>query len=363
MVRSAQGWPLLGHLDPAFLPLLESVQERLRHLFGTDNAFTLPLAGTGTSGMEAVVGNLIEAGDRVVVGVHGVFGQRFAEAARGRGADTIEVRTEFGAVPDPAAIVQALAAGPVRLCCVVHAETSTGVLLDLEPVAAAVRTAGALFAVDAVTSLGGMGWEADELGIDAAFSGTQKCLSAPPGLSPLTLSPAALRRVAARRSPPPFAVDAGLLMGYFGPDRAYHHTAPVSLIYALSAALDEVFDEGMDARERRHRAVAAQLRRGLEAMDLAPLVAAAHATPMLTSVLYPDGVEDRAFRAHLRNVHAIEIGGGLGPLAGRVFRLGLMGHGARTENVMRVLAAIGDALAAQGHVVDLTAALEAAMAG
>jgi alanine-glyoxylate transaminase/serine-glyoxylate transaminase/serine-pyruvate transaminase len=259
--------------------------------------------------------------------------------------------------------VQALAAGPVRLCCVVHAETSTGVLLDLEPVAAAVRTAGALFAVDAVTSLGGMGWEADELGIDAAFSGTQKCLSAPPGLSPLTLSPAALRRVAARRSPPPFAVDAGLLMGYFGPDRAYHHTAPVSLIYALSAALDEVFDEGMDARERRHRAVAAQLRRGLEAMDLAPLVAAAHATPMLTSVLYPDGVEDRAFRAHLRNVHAIEIGGGLGPLAGRVFRLGLMGHGARTENVMRVLAAIGDALAAQGHVVDLTAALEAAMAG
>ncbi|MBL8727005.1 MAG: alanine--glyoxylate aminotransferase family protein [Planctomycetes bacterium] len=363
LVRAAQAWPLLGHLDPAFLPLLENVQQRLRELFGTANAFTLPLAGTGTSGMEAVVGNLIEPGDRVVVGVHGIFGQRFAEAARRRGADVVEVRTEFGAVPDPAAIVRAIQAGPVRLCGVVHAETSTGVLLDLRPIAAAARAAGALFAVDAVTSLGGLVWQADDLGVDAAFSGTQKCLSAPPGLAPLTLSAAALRRVAERRSPPPFAVDAGLLMGYFGADRAYHHTAPVSLVYALSAALDEVAAEGMDGRERRHRAVAAQLRRGLDALDLAPLVAAAHATPMLTSVRYPDGVDDRVFRAHLRNVHRIEIGGGLGSLAGRVFRLGLMGHGARPENVLRVLAAIGDALAAQGRAVDIAAALAAARAG
>lgn len=363
LVRAAQAWPLLGHLDPEFLALLERVQQQLRQLFGTANAFTLPLAGTGTSGMEAIVGNLIEPGDRVVVGVHGVFGQRFAEAARRRGADTVEVRTEFGAVPDPDAIVQAIQAGPVRLCCVVHAETSTGVMLELEPIAAAVRGAGALLAVDAVTSLGGFVWHADDLGVDAVFSGTQKCLSAPPGLSPLTFSPAALRRVAERRSPPPFAVDAGLLMGYFGADRAYHHTAPVSLVYALSAALDEVVAEGMATRERRHRAVAAQLRRGLEAMALTPLVAAAHAAPMLTSVRYPQGVDDRAFRAHLRNAHKIEIGGGLGPLAGRVFRLGLMGHGARPENVLRVLAAIGDALAAQGRTVDVASALAAARAG
>lgn len=361
-MRAAQAWPLLGHLDPAFLPLLEGVQERLRRLLGTTNAFTLPLAGTGTSGMEAVVGNLIEAGDRVVAGVHGVFGQRFAEAARRRGAEVVEVRTEFGAVPDPAAIVRAVEAGPVQLCCVVHAETSTGVLLELAPVAAAARAAGALFAVDAVTSLGGLAWHADDLGADAVFRGTQKCLSAPPGLSPLTLSPAAMRRVAARRSPPPFAVDASLLLGYFGADRAYHHTAPVSLVYALSAALDEVFAEGMVAREQRHRDVAARLRRGLAALALEPLVPAANATPMLTSVRYPQGIDDARFRTHLRHVHAIEIGGGLGPLAGRVFRLGLMGHGARPENVLRVLAAIGDGLAAQGRNVDIGAALAAARA-
>ncbi len=363
LVRAAQAWPLLGHLDAAFLPILERVQQRLRDLLGTTNAFTLPLAGTGTSGMEAVVGNLVEAGDRVVVGVHGVFGQRFAEAARRRGGDVIEVLTEFGAVPDPAAIVQAVAAGPTRLCCVVHAETSTGVLLDLEPVAAGARAAGALFAVDAVTSLGGLPWHADALGVDAVFSGTQKCLSAPPGLSPLTLSPAALRRVAERRTLPPFAVDASLLTGYFGADRAYHHTAPVSLIYALSAALDEVFAEGMLAREQRHRAVAASLRRGLDVLGLMPLVAVADATPMLTSVCYPEGIEDRAFRAHLRKVHAVEIGGGLGSLAGRVFRLGLMGHGARPENVLRALAAIGDALSAQGRTADIGGALAAAREG
>jgi alanine-glyoxylate transaminase / serine-glyoxylate transaminase / serine-pyruvate transaminase len=217
--------------------------------------------------------------------------------------------------------------------------------------------------VDCVTSLGGLRWLADELGVDAAFSGTQKCLSAPPGLSPLTLSPAALQRVAARRTLPPFAFDAALLMGYFGADRAYHHTAPISLVYALSVALDEVFAEGVAAREQRHRDVAASLRRGLDALGLQPLVAVAHATPMLTSVCYPDGVDDRAFRAHLRQVHAIEIGGGLGPLAGKVFRLGLMGHGARPANVLRALAAIGDALAAQGRHVDIAAALAAARTG
>lgn len=361
-VRAAQAWPLLGHLDPEFLPLLERVQQQLRDLFGTGNAFTLPLAGTGTSGMEALVGNLVEAGDRVVVGVHGVFGQRLAEAARRRGAEVVEVQTAFGEVPDPAAIVQAIEAGPTRLVGVVHAETSTGVLLDLAPVAAAARGVGALFAVDCVTSLGGLQWQADRLGVDAAFSGTQKCLSAPPGLSPLTLSADALRRAAARRTPPPFAFDAALLMGYFGKDRAYHHTAPVSLVYALSAALDELFAEGMVAREQRHRRVAAALRRGLDVLGLQPLVPAAHATPMLTSVRHADGIDDRAFRAHLRQVHAIEIGGGLGPLAGKVFRLGLMGHGARPQNVLRVLAAIGDALGAQGRRVDIAAALTAARA-
>lgn len=361
-VQRAQSLPLLGHLDPAFLPLLDEVQQRLRSLFGTANALTLPIAGTGTAGMEAVVANLVARGDRVVVGVHGVFGQRFAEAVRRRGGDVVEVRSDFGTPLDPQAIAAAIAAGPTRLCCVVHAETSTGVLTALEPIAAATRAAGALFAVDCVTSLGGMELRCDDLGVDAAFSGTQKCLSAPPGLSPVTFSPRALAKAAASREPVPFYFDTKLLTGYFGPDRAYHYTAPISMLYALAAALDEVFDEGLAPRAARHRDAAAALRAGLQALGLEPLVPVAHATPMLTTVRCPEGVDDRAFRSHLRQVHRIEVGGGLGPLAGKVFRIGLMGHGARRENVQRALAACGDALAVAGRRVDVPAALAAARA-
>ncbi|MFY9342889.1 MAG: aminotransferase class V-fold PLP-dependent enzyme, partial [Planctomycetota bacterium] len=242
-VRMAQSLPLLGHLDPAFVPLLDEVQARLRSLFGTTNALTLPIAGTGTAGMEAVVANLVAPGDRVVVGVHGVFGQRLLDAVRRRGADGVEVRAEFGTPLDPAAMARAIGAGPTRVCCVVHAETSTGVLTDLPPIADAARAAGALFVVDCVTSLGGMVLDFDRLGVDAAFSGTQKCLSAPPGLSPVTFSPRALAK-AASGPPVPFYFDTRLLTGYFGPDRAYHYTAPISMLYALAAALDEVIAEG-----------------------------------------------------------------------------------------------------------------------
>jgi alanine-glyoxylate transaminase / serine-glyoxylate transaminase / serine-pyruvate transaminase len=361
-VQRAQSLPLLGHLDPAFLPLLDGVQQRLRDLFGTTNALTLPLAGTGTAGMEAVVANLVSRGDRVVVGVHGVFGQRFAEAVRRRGGAVVEVRAEFG-TPLPAdEFARAVAAGPTRLCCVVHAETSTGVLLDLAPFADAARAAGALFAVDCVTSIGGLELRADALGIDAMFAGTQKCLSAPPGLAPVTFSPRALAVAERNPDPVPFYFDTRLLTGYFGPDRAYHYTAPVSMLYALAAALDEVEEEGLAARAERHRRAGSALRAGLAALGLQPLVASGHATPMLTTVRHADGVDDRAFRAHVRQVHAIEIGGGLGPLAGKVFRVGLMGHGARLPNVLRALAAIGDALHAAGRPADVAAASAAARA-
>jgi alanine-glyoxylate transaminase / serine-glyoxylate transaminase / serine-pyruvate transaminase len=359
-VRSAQALPLLGHLDPAFLPLLDSVQRGLRELFATGNALTLPLAGTGTAGMEAMVANLIEPGDRVVIGVHGVFGQRFAESARRAGADVHEVRAEFGQALDPDAVGRAVAAGPTRLVAVVHAETSTGVRTELAPLAAAARAAGALFVVDCVTSLGGLPIELDRLGIDAAFSGTQKCLSAPPGLAPVTFGPRALERVQQRRAPVPFYFDTRLLTGYFGPDRAYHYTAPISMLYALHAALAEVAEEGLPARIQRHAEVAAALRRGLPPLGLEALVPAAQATPMLTTIRYPAGVDDRAFRSHLRQQHGIEVGGGLGPLAGAVFRVGLMGHGARLTNVLRALAAFGDALAAAGHRVDVAGAVAAA---
>ncbi len=359
-VQRAQSMPLLGHLDPAFLQLLDTVQQRLRSLFGTRNELTLPIAGTGTAGMEAVVANLVDRGERVVVGVHGVFGLRFAEAARRRGAHIVEVRAEFGTPLDPAAMERAIRSGPTRLCCVVHAETSTGVLTDLPAIAAAAHAAGALLAVDCVTSLAGMELEFDRLGVDAAFSGTQKCLSAPPGLSPVTFSPRALAKAKVRTDAVPFYFDASLLTGYFGPDRAYHYTAPISMIYALAAALDEIVDEGLAARAARHRDVAAALRRGLVPLGLSPLVPQHAATPMLTTIRHVDDIDDRSFRTHLRQVHGIEVGAGLGPLAGKVFRVGLMGHGARLENVLRALAAFGDTLAALGHRSDVAAALAAA---
>ena len=359
-VRSAQSAPLLGHLDPAFLGLMDRVQTGLRRLFGTDNRFTLPIAGTGTAGMECVVSNLVAPGDRVVVGIHGVFGQRFAEAVRRQRGEVVEVKAEFGTALDAAAMQRAIAGGPTALVAVVHAETSTGVLQSLPDIADAARAAGALFAVDCVTSLAGLPLGFDALGVDAAFAGTQKCLSAPPGLAPVTFSARALQKAQALPHKPPFYFDTGLLTGYFGPDRAYHYTAPISMVYALAAALDEVEAEGLPARAERHRQAALALRRGLEPLGLLPLVPFAQATPMLTSIRYPDGVDDKAVRQHLRRVHQIEVGGGLGPLAGKVFRVGLMGHGARIDNVLRLLAALGDALAGGGQRVDVAAALRAA---
>jgi alanine-glyoxylate transaminase/serine-glyoxylate transaminase/serine-pyruvate transaminase len=246
------------------------------------------------------------------------------------------------------------------VCAVVHAETSTGVLTDLAPIAAAARAAGALFAVDCVTSIGGLRLDFDAIGVDAAFAGTQKCLSVPPGLAPVTFSPRALQRVAERRTPVPFYFDTRLLTGYFGSDRSYHYPAPISMLYALHASLEEIDAEGQDARVERHRSVALALRRGLPALGLEPLVPVANATPMLTTIRYPDGVDDRAFRSRLRQRHRIEVGAGLGPLQGQVFRVGLMGHGARLENVLRVLGACGDALLAAGLRPDVAAALSAA---
>ncbi|MEC8252835.1 MAG: alanine--glyoxylate aminotransferase family protein, partial [Planctomycetota bacterium] len=358
-VQRAQARPLLGHLDPEFTPVLDRVQAGLRELFGTRNDLTLPLAGTGSSGMEAMVSNLVEPGDRVVVGVHGVFGRRFADAVRRAGADAVEVEVPFGAPLDPGAVVAAVEAGPTSLCVVVHAETSTGVLTELQPIADGVRSAGALFGVDCVTSIAGVPLDFDALGVDAAFCGTQKCLSVPPGLAPVTFSERAMERVRRRTHPVPFYFDTKLLTGYFGSERAYHYTAPVSMVYALEAALDEIEVEGLEARFRRHREVAAALRRGLGPLGLAPLVPVEHATPMLTTIRYPDGVDDRAFRGLLRAKHRIEVGGGLGPLAGEVFRVGLMGHGARTANVLRAIAAFGDALTALGAKPDVGAALAA----
>jgi alanine-glyoxylate transaminase/serine-glyoxylate transaminase/serine-pyruvate transaminase len=341
---------------------MDRVQADLRRLFGTTNRFTIPISGTGSAGMEAAIVNLVEPGDRVVVGIHGVFGARIADLVERQGGEVVAVRAPFGKALDEGAIAAAARAGPTRLIAFVHAETSTGVLQPFDGIVAAAEEVGALVLADCVTSLGGVPIEADAHGLDAVYSGTQKCLSVPPGLAPFTLSERALARIAARaRRSTSWYLDVGLLSSYWreGGDRVYHHTAPVQMVYGLARGLDLVFDEGLEARYVRHRAAAEALYRALEVLGLPCLVEAGLRTPMLTSVGLPDGVDEVALRRHLRVAHRIEIGAGLGEWKGRAVRIGLMGHGARRDSVLRLVAALGDGLRIAGRAVDLGAALQA----
>lgn len=361
-VRAAQAAPLLGHLDAEFLALMERVQEDLRRLYETRNRFTLPISATGSAGMEACIVNLVEPGDRVVVGIHGVFGERMRDIAERQGADTVVVRAEYGTALPVEQMIAAIRGGDTKLVGFVHAETSTGVLQPPVDIARAAKQAGALLMLDCVTSLAGTRVSLDDWQVDAAYSGTQKCLSVPPGLSPLSFSAAALAKAAAR-SPrcTSWYLDANLLAGYWGSDRVYHHTAPISAVYGLAAGLDDVFEEGLAARIDRHRDVAGALYRGLDALGLRCLVPPALRTPMLTSVCVPANVDEATVRKHLRVAHQIEIGGGLGSLKGKVWRIGLMGFGARRDCVARVLAGLADALTRAGHACDASAALRAAL--
>ena len=343
-VLAAQASPLLGHLDPVFLEILDGVQERLRRLFGTGNAMTLPLSGTGSAGMEACFANLIEPGDAVLVGVAGVFGERMCDVASRCGARVERVDTAPGtALPDDA-MIAAIARVRPKLVAFVHAETSTGVLQPVAAIARAARDAGAYLVLDCVTSLAGLPLALDAWGIDAAYSGTQKCLSCPPGLSPASFSDRALACVRARRRPvQSWYLDLTLLAGYLGGERRYHHTAPISSILALAEGLRLVDEEGMAAREERHRASAVALLEGLEPLGFAPLVAAPHRLPMLSSLRLPERVVragEAGLRRQLLDKYGIEVGGGLGPLAGRIWRIGLMGENARLANVERLLYAL-----------------------
>ncbi len=360
-VLAAQAAPVLGHLDPEFLALMDRVQADLRSLFATENAFTLPISATGSAGMEACLVNLIEPGDRVVIGIHGVFGERMKDIAERQGGDVIEVRADYGTALDEGAMVEAIRAGPTKVAAFVHAETSTGVLQPVETICKAARDAGALVVLDCVTSLGGTRVTLDAWGVDAAYSGTQKCLSVPPGLSPVSFSSSAMAKAAKRTTKPPsWYLDVNLIGSYWGGERVYHHTAPISAIYGLAAGLDDVFEEGIEERIARHEDVAHALYRGLDVLGLSCLVPKALRTPMLTSVRVPDGIDAQSVQRHLRTRHQIEIGGGLGTLKGKVWRIGLMGHGAHLSSVTRVLAALGDALHLQGHAVDIPSALAAA---
>jgi alanine-glyoxylate transaminase/serine-glyoxylate transaminase/serine-pyruvate transaminase len=347
-VLAALSQPLLGHLDPAFLAILDEAQARLRTLFGTQSPLTLPLSATGSGGMEACLANLLEPGERAVIGVAGVFGERMCEVARRIGAQVERVEAEPGTALPAEAMADAIARVRPRVVAFVHAETSTGVLQPVEAIAAAAQSAEAFLVLDCVTSLGGLPVTLDAWGVDAAYSGTQKCLSCPPGLSPISFSPRALERVRARRTPvQSWYFDVTLLSAYYGSERVYHHTAPISMVYALAEALRIVEEEGMPARERRHRAAAAALIEQLAPLGFAPLVAPEVRLPTLTTLRLPEAVRARgeaALRRQLLEVHGIEIGGGLGKLAGSVWRVGLMGENARVENVARLVEALGKIL-------------------
>lgn len=346
-VLAAMAQPIVGHLDPAFLDLADAVQASLRRLFGTTHPRTLPLSATGSGGMQACFANLIEPGDAVLVGVAGVFGERMCDVATRLGARVHRVEAEWGRVLDADAMRDAIARVRPSLVAFVHAETSTGVCQPVEPIASAAREHGALVVLDCVTSLGGIPVTLDAWGIDAAYSGTQKCLSCPPGLSPASFSPRALERVAKRKTPvSSWYFDVELLGGYFGERRVYHHTAPITAIVGLAAALERVEAEGMPAREARHRAASARLLERTSMLGFAPLVAAEHRLPQLNSLLLPERVTregETIVRRRLLDRHGIEVGGGLGQLAGKIWRIGLMGENATSDVVDR----LDDALVAE----------------
>ena len=361
-VSAAMAAPLVGHLDPFFLALLDRVQQQLRDLFRTRNQLTLPISGTGSAGMEACFANLVEDGDETVVGVNGVFGTRMADVAERLGARVVRVEAEWGDVIDPDAVAEALAGCKrPRIVAVVHAETSTGAWQPIEPITAVAREYGALTIVDAVTSLGGCPVEVDGWGIDACYSATQKCLSCPPGLSPVTFGPRAVERIKTRRTKPrSWYLDLALIGAYFGGERLYHHTAPIAMIYALAAALDIVEEEGLQARFERHEHNHRALLAGLEALDLRPAAREGHRLWMLNSVRVPAGVDEGAVRGALLARHGIEIGAGLGPWKGRVWRIGIMGESSRAHHVRALLLAMAAELAAsEAAACEAVAAAEA----
>lgn len=358
-VLAALARPTIGHLDPAYLKLMDELGRKLRAVFRTANPLTLAISGTGSAGMEAAIANLVEPGDEVIVGVAGVFGERMSDVAGRYGAVVHRVEVPWAETIEPEAIAAALAAHPrTKLVGLVHAETSTGAHQPLEEISHLVHDAGALFLVDAVTSLAGLELEVDAWGLDACYSGTQKCLSCPPGLAPVTFSPRAVEAMERRKTKvQSWYLDLTMIRRYWGADRAYHHTAPINMTYALEEALRLVLVEGLANRIARHRRHHRALRAGLEALGLRYLPKRSLTT--LNAVAVPEGVDDARIRRHLLDRYGIEIGAGLGPFKGKAWRFGLMGESAREANVVLVLAALEEALGAEGIGVERGAALAA----
>jgi alanine-glyoxylate transaminase/serine-glyoxylate transaminase/serine-pyruvate transaminase len=345
--------PTLGHLDPLFVALMDEVRGGLRAAYRTSNELAFPISGTGTSGMETVLVNLLEPGDAFLVGVAGYFGARLAEIGRRVGAKVTEVQGEWGRALSADDFRRAAGGKKFKALAAVHGETSTGVVTDLASLRPVADELGALLVADCVTTLGGMRLEIDAWGVDGAYAGTQKCLAAPCGLSPVTLSARALEGLSARKTPTTsWYFDLALVKSYWGQDRAYHHTAPIQNVYALHEALRLLLDEGLEARWKRHELHARALWAGLAAMGLECLVPERERLYPLTAVKVPSGIDEARARKFLLERYSLEIGGGLGTLKGKIWRLGLMGVGSKRVNVELVLTALRAALLEQGKKSD-----------
>jgi alanine-glyoxylate transaminase/serine-glyoxylate transaminase/serine-pyruvate transaminase len=348
-ILEALGRPTIGHLDPKFIDLMDEVKALLQYVMQTENALTLPISAPGSAGMEACFVNLVEPGEKVVVCQNGVFGGRMKENAERCGANVVLLQDAWGSAVDPQQLEDALKANPdAKLVAFVHAETSTGAQSDARTLVELAHRHDCLTIVDAVTSLAGTPVKVDEWEIDALYSGSQKCLSCVPGIAPVTFSERALHKITNRgHKVQSWFLDMNLVMGYWGTGtrRAYHHTAPVNAMYALHEALLMVQEEGLENAWTRHRRNHEALKAGLEAMGLAFIVDEAHRLPQLNAVAIPAGVDDAAVRARLLQEHHLEIGAGLGDLAGKVWRIGLMGYSSRIENITQCLAALDGVLA------------------
>lgn len=360
-VLQALSHPPVGHLDPSFLCIMDEVREMLRVVFQTKNELTFPLSGTGSAGMEACLVNVVKPGDKVMVFVNGYFGERMCEMVKRIGGELIRVSCEWGRGFDQGEMCSLIRKHAPNVIAVVHAETSTGVLQPLDKVCEAAREVDALLVVDCVTSLGGVPIFSDEWGWDVAYSGTQKCIGCPPGLSPVTFSDRSVERMRLRKTKPTsWYYDAILISTYWGEDRAYHHTAPINMVYALREALRLLLEEGLQRSWRRHLENGEALAAGLKAMGLKLLVPDEFRLPCLIAVCIPDGVSDLEVRSRLLNEFNIEIGAGLDNLRGCIWRIGLMGYSSQRRNVFLVLSALGAALRMQGFNADISSAISAA---
>ncbi|MGE3807843.1 MAG: alanine--glyoxylate aminotransferase family protein [Gemmataceae bacterium] len=360
-VLTAMATPLLGHLDPQFLEIMNETQEMLRTCFQSKNQLTFPVSGTGSAGMETCVVNLIEPGDRMLVCVNGVFGQRMTDVAQRAGAQVTTLEAPWGNIFDPQKIADAVKKNKPKVVGIVHAETSTGARQPMEELGKICRDNDALLLLDTVTSLAGIPVEIDKWGVDAVYSGTQKCLSCPPGLSPVSFSERGVEAINKRKQKvQSWYLDMSMVQRYWGEERFYHHTAPITMVYALREALRIVLEEGLEARFARHQRNHQALKAGLAAMGISYATVEGHQLPQLNAVRIPEGVDDLKVRKQLLSEFGIEIGGGLGDLKGKAWRIGLMGMSSKPNNVLVCLAALEKCLLAQGAKVTPGAGVAAA---